>query len=62
MNPLWTTVARLVLAVAAIVLADRQARQLDGTLRPASRRRRIVVWSIVLGVVVSVLWWSRTYP
>jgi hypothetical protein len=62
MNPLWTAVAKLVLAVAAIVLADRQARRLDGTLRPASRRRRIVFWSIVLGVVVGVFWWSRTYP
>jgi hypothetical protein len=62
MNPLWTAVAKLVLAVAAIVLADRQARRLDGTLRPASRRWRIVFWSIVLGVVVGVFWWSRTYP
>jgi hypothetical protein len=62
MATLLQTAGRLVLAVVVIWLADREARQLDGTYRPASRRRRIVFWTIVLGVVALLVWWSRHYP
>jgi hypothetical protein len=56
MGPLWTAVVKLGLAVAAILLADREARRLDGTYRPASRRRRIVVWTIVVGMIAALVW------
>jgi hypothetical protein len=55
-------IGRLAAALLAIWFADREARQLDGTYRPASRRRRIVSWAIVLGVMAALVWWSRTHP
>jgi hypothetical protein len=61
MDTLLQTMGRLLVAVIAIWLADREARQLDGTYRPASRRRKIVFWSLVLGVVAALAWCLRVH-